>query len=134
MRMPPSMRLFAIRPESAGGLAVTLEQRGDTDEAIAVYCNMLAVRPNYGHLFRLGGEMQGHDPSPEVAVALEPLVQPDGRYAQHAPPHPPHTLRIDTAHPNRGHERNRRTALHPRASDDVAVKTAGHQRMAAPAA
>jgi tetratricopeptide (TPR) repeat protein len=35
---------------------------------------MLALRPNYWNLFHLGGAMQGHDPSPEVAVALEPAV------------------------------------------------------------
>jgi serine/threonine-protein kinase len=77
-RLDEAIRFYtaarAIRPESAGGLAVTLEQRGDIDEAIAVWCNMLALRPGYGRLYRLGGVMQGHDPSPEVAVALEPAV------------------------------------------------------------
>jgi serine/threonine-protein kinase len=77
-RLDEAIRFYtaarAIRPECAGGLAVALERRGDLDEAIVVWCDMLALRPDYEHLFHLGGVMQGHDPSPEVAVALEPAV------------------------------------------------------------
>ncbi|HKB42683.1 MAG TPA: tetratricopeptide repeat protein, partial [Gemmataceae bacterium] len=70
----------AIRPESAHVLAHALVERGDFDEAIAVFCDLVALRPkSHEHLNCLGGP--GPDTTPEgrvlareAAANLEPAV------------------------------------------------------------
>jgi tetratricopeptide (TPR) repeat protein len=69
----------AIRPETAHELAHALEDRGDTEEAIAVFCDLVALRPkDHRHLNCLGGTgpgaPDGRRLSREAAAALEPAV------------------------------------------------------------
>jgi serine/threonine-protein kinase len=66
----------AIRPDTAETLGQALEWRGDTDEAITIYCDLLALHPGTGTqlLLRLVGALEGRARSPEVGAALEPAV------------------------------------------------------------
>jgi serine/threonine-protein kinase len=66
----------AIRPDTAETLGQALEWRGDTDEAITIYCDLLALHPGTGSqlLLRLVGALEGRARSPEVNAALEPAV------------------------------------------------------------
>src|SRR5262249_13557097 len=59
-RLDEAIRFYtaarAIRPETAHELAHLLEDRGDTDEAIVVFCDLVALRPkSHEHLNCLGG-------------------------------------------------------------------------------
>jgi tetratricopeptide (TPR) repeat protein len=61
----------AIRPETAHMLAHALESRGDMDEAIAVFCDLVVRRPKeIRHLVCLSGALKDRDRSPEVAAVL----------------------------------------------------------------
>jgi serine/threonine-protein kinase len=55
-RLDEAIRFYtaarAIRPETAHGLAHALADRGDFDEAIAVFCDLVALRPQ--HIQHLG--------------------------------------------------------------------------------
>jgi tetratricopeptide (TPR) repeat protein len=66
----------AIRPDTAETLGQALEWRGDTDEAITIYCDLLALHLGTGRLLllRLAGALEGRARSPEVTAALEPAV------------------------------------------------------------
>jgi serine/threonine-protein kinase len=65
----------ALRPETAHVLAHALDSRGDTDEAIGVFCDLVARRPTeMRHLGCLSATIGGHGQSREVAAALEPAV------------------------------------------------------------
>jgi serine/threonine-protein kinase len=65
----------ALRPETAHDLAHALEARGDWDEAIAVYCDLIARRPQaIRHVVCLGGALKVRGRSPEVTAVLERAV------------------------------------------------------------
>src|SRR5262249_30454530 len=65
----------AIRPETAHELAHALESRGDIDEAIAVFCDLVVQRPkDIRHLVCLSGALKGRDRSREVAAVLAQAV------------------------------------------------------------
>jgi serine/threonine-protein kinase len=79
-RSDEAIRFFtaarAIRPDTAETLGQALEWRGDIDEAITIYCDLLALHPGTGShlLLRLAGALEGRARSPEVAAALEAAV------------------------------------------------------------
>jgi serine/threonine-protein kinase len=60
----------AIRPETAHGLAHALAERGDFDEAIAVLCDLVALRPkDIQHLGRLRLTLEARGQSLKVVAA-----------------------------------------------------------------
>jgi serine/threonine protein kinase/Flp pilus assembly protein TadD len=60
----------AIRPETAHGLAHALAERGDFDEAIAVLCDLVALRPQHiQHLGRLRLILEERGQSLKVVAA-----------------------------------------------------------------
>jgi tetratricopeptide (TPR) repeat protein len=83
-RLDEAIRFYtaarAIRPETAHMLAHALESRGDIDEAIAVFCDLIVRRPKESrHLVCLDGLLKygllkGRDRSPEVAAVLAQAV------------------------------------------------------------
>src|SRR5262249_50594112 len=67
-----------IRPESANGLAHALVERGDFDEAIAVFCDLVSRRPQYIHhlgWLRLTLEERGQSLK-DVAALIDRAVAP----------------------------------------------------------
>jgi serine/threonine-protein kinase len=65
----------SLRPETAHELAHALEARGDWDEAIAVFCDLIVRRPQaIRHVVCLSGALKVRGRSPEVAAVLERAV------------------------------------------------------------
>jgi serine/threonine-protein kinase len=65
----------AIRPETAHVLAHALYSRGDTDEAIAVFCDLVTLRPkDISHLTCMGVTIEDRSQSREVAAVIEKAV------------------------------------------------------------
>ena len=62
----------SIRPETAHKLAHALEDKGESDEAIAVFQDLARLRPENGlHLCCLGGALQSQGRSGEAGKALD---------------------------------------------------------------
>jgi tetratricopeptide (TPR) repeat protein len=65
----------SIRPETAHELAHALEDKGESDEAIVVFQDLVRLRPKDGrHLGCLGKALQERGRSQEAAVALDAAV------------------------------------------------------------
>jgi serine/threonine-protein kinase len=65
----------AIRPETAHVLGHALYSRGDTDEAIAVFCDLVTRRPkDISHLRCMGVTIEDRSRSREVAAVIEKAV------------------------------------------------------------
>jgi serine/threonine-protein kinase len=65
----------ALRPETAHNLAHALEARGDWDEAIAVFCDLIRLRPKANqHLVCLSGALKVRGRSPDVVAVLAEAV------------------------------------------------------------
>jgi len=68
----------AIRPETAHGLACALAERGDFDEAITVFCDLVALRPKQvQHLGYLRTTLEERGQSLKVVAAdIERAIAP----------------------------------------------------------
>jgi serine/threonine-protein kinase len=65
----------SLRPETAHLLAHALEQKGETDQAIAVFRDLARLRPKDGrHLFCLCEALQGRGRIEEAKAALEAAI------------------------------------------------------------
>jgi tetratricopeptide (TPR) repeat protein len=65
----------SIRPESAHELAHALERRGELDEAIAVFQDLVRLKPRYGrHLLCLGITLQERGRTEEASIALDAAI------------------------------------------------------------
>jgi serine/threonine-protein kinase len=64
-----------IRPETGHSLGHLLESRGDNSEAIAVFCDLIAMRPmSMRHMNCMGGAIKGRGRSREIKAVLEQAV------------------------------------------------------------
>jgi tetratricopeptide (TPR) repeat protein len=69
------MAARSLRPETAHELAHTLEEKGESDQAIAVFQDLARLRPKDSlHLGCLGRALQGRGRAPEAKAALDGAI------------------------------------------------------------